>query len=486
MQILLKNKWLILAGLMFTALLCYFTLKDKSFFALIPLALLVVYSAIFHTENTLLLVVFLTPISVNLEEFTEGRMGLFMPTEPILFGLMLIVLITHFYRKFLPNDIWKHPITWAIGFYLFWMLVATITSTHVAVSLKFMLVKLWYIIPVFLFGVYVFRKKENITKFFWLYVVGMVLVMLYTLITHAQYSFGEKEGHWVMSPFFKDHTIYGAGVALNLLFVIGLYFVKKQSPLIKLILIGFLIINLIALFFSYTRAAWLSVVAAGMVYLLIRFKVKFKYLAVIGVTLGVLIFASWDQINIAASKNKQEHTTEDFGERLQSATNVTTDASNLERINRWTAAWKMFQERPITGFGPGTYAFEYAPFQNPENLTIISTNFGNMGNAHSEYLGPLAETGFPGTISVLLIVIAIFYTGIRLYHRIPDEERELKLLLLCGLLALVTYFVHGVLNNYLDTDKASIPVWGVCAIIVALEIRFKTSKKDTVARTKAE
>lgn len=458
---------------MFTGLLSYFFLKDNYLSAIIPLALIIVYTAIFHTEETFLLIIFLTPLSVNLEEFTNNEMGLFMPTEPILFGLMIVILCTHFYKKFLPDDIWKHPITWAIGFYLFWMLFTTITSTHILVSIKFMLVKLWFIIPIFLFGVYVFRKKRNIPAFFWLYTTGMVLVMLYTLITHAQYGFGEKEGHWVMSPFFKDHTIYGAGVALNLFFVIGLYFYKKQNPLTRLILLAFIIVNLIALFFSYTRAAWLSVVAAGIVYALIHFKVKFKYLAVIGITSIILIAVNWVPITMAFAKNKQEHTTEDFGERLQSATNVTTDASNLERINRWTAAWKMFLEKPITGYGPGTYAFEYAPFQEPENLTIISTNFGNMGNAHSEYLGPLAETGIFGSLSVLLIVIAIFYTGIRLYHKIPPEDREVKILLLCGLLALVTYFVHGVLNNYLDTDKASIPVWGVCAIIVALEIRFQ-------------
>ena len=29
-----------------------------------------------------------------------------------------------------------------------------------------------------------------------------------------------------------------------------------------------------------------------------------------------------------------------------------------------------------------------------KDLTIISTNFGDGGNAHSEYLSPLAEQGF--------------------------------------------------------------------------------------------
>ena len=36
------------------------------------------------------------------------------------------------------------------------------------------------------------------------------------------------------------------------------------------------------------------------------------------------------------------------------------------------------------------------------------------------------------------------------------------------ILSLSTYFSHGILNNYLDTDKASIPVWGLIAIFVVL------------------
>jgi len=40
-------------------------------------------------------------------------------------------------------------------------------------------------------------------------------------------------------------------------------------------------------------------------------------------------------------------------------------------------------------------------------------------------------------------------------------------------MALVTYFVHGIINNFLDTDKAAIPIWGFCAAFIALEIVLK-------------
>jgi hypothetical protein len=40
------------------------------------------------------------------------------------------------------------------------------------------------------------------------------------------------------------------------------------------------------------------------------------------------------------------------------------------------------------------------------------------------------------------------------------------------ILGLITYYIHGILNNFLDTDKASAPFWGYTAIIVALDIYF--------------
>jgi hypothetical protein len=48
------------------------------------------------------------------------------------------------------------------------------------------------------------------------------------------------------------------------------------------------------------------------------------------------------------------------------------------------------------------------------------------------------------------------------------------------LLGLITYFIHGLMNNFLDTDKASVPVWGFIAILVAMDIySLKKQATDT-------
>jgi O-antigen ligase len=470
-QFVRTNRWLLLVGALFLALSSFFIWKNQLYMLAFPMVLLAIYGAVFNTQFTFLLLFLLTPLSVNIEEYVNG-FGLFVPTEPLLFGLMLLLLFQQIKYKVFPDFIWKNAIVWAIGLYLLWVLFTSITSDLPLVSFKFLLARLWFMIPMLFYGSRVFLSEKNIKTFLWFFTIGMTIAMVYTVFMHASYAFGEKESHWVMWPFFKDHTIYGAMTAFLVPLIFGIYFSKKHPPLIQAVLLVLIAINLIALFFSYTRAAWLSIIAALFVWLLIHFKIKFSLILGVVATIGVFVFFSWTSIEQSLSKNKSEHTTEDFGKRLESAANVTTDASNLERINRWSCAIAMFQERPIVGFGPGTYAFEYARFQEPENLTIISTNFGDGGNAHSEYLGPLAEMGFIGLIVVLILISAIFYKGITLYNRWPAEKREMKVLILAMILALVTYFVHGILNNYLDTDKAAIPIWGICACFIALEYKL--------------
>jgi len=471
-----KNSIILLLGAVYILLTLYFVWNDQAYFSLASIGLIAVYAAIFYTDFTFLSIAFLTPLSINIEEYTQS-FGLYIPTEPLLFGMMVLLLMMNIRKQLFLVEIWKNPIIWAVIFYVFWVFVTSITSSHPVTSFKFLLARLWFMVPLLLYGPVVFQKAKNIRTFAWLYVIGMMIAIAYTVVVHASYGFGEKEGHWVMWPFFKDHTIYGAMVAFTVPMVFGLYFSKKHSPLIQAILLFFIALNLIGLYFSYTRAAWLSVFAAVGVWALIHFRIKFSLLASATAVIGIALFFSWDAIQMDMARNKSEHTTEDFGKKLESATNVTTDASNLERLNRWSCAMSMFEDRPFFGYGPGTYSFEYARFQEPENLTIISTNFGDAGNAHSEYLGPMAEMGFMGLIAMLLIVTAIFYKGITLYYKWPETDSEMKTLILMMILSLVTYFVHAFLNNFLDTDKAAVPIWGFCACFIALEMRLNRTVK---------
>lgn len=468
----LTNRYAVVIGVLLSLAFGVSLYYDTPYLFIIPPFIVVIYFTVFYTENTFLSLALLAPLSVNIEEYTQN-IGLYIPTEPILFGLLLLLCATQIKAPFLAKETWKHPIIYMWLILLAWIFITAVSSSNPIVSFKFLIAKCWFIVPLLFFGTYFFRREKNIKLFFMLLTIGVSVTVLYTIIHHASYGFGEKESHWVMYPFFKDHTIYGAIVALTIPLAFALLFIVKQKPLTQFLLLLMFIILLLGLYFSYTRAAWLSIILSIVIAFVVHIKVKKQYIIAVGVVFLSAIALKWDSIQFELSRNKQEHTTENFSERLQSAGNVTTDASNLERINRWSCALDMFSERPIVGFGPGTYSFEYARFQSPENLTIISTNFGDLGNAHSEYLSFLSETGLPGLLFFVAFIFAVFYSAVNLYYQTSHQETDKKIVIMAIIVSLSTYFIHAFLNNFLDTDKAAVPVFCLCAIIVSLDLNKK-------------
>jgi putative inorganic carbon (HCO3(-)) transporter len=465
----LKSKFVYLVGLLFITVFSYLLYNDSYwyFFAAVPVIFFLIGLALVSLDKLLLFIVFCTPLSFNIESVIDANFGLYLPTEPLMFGAMLLFFIKLLYTRSYDINVAKHPVTIALLINLIWLTITCITSEMPIVSFKFLLSRLWFVVTFYFLATQMFKQKANLLKFVWMYIIPLVIVIFITVIHHSMYGFTVKAGHWVMNPFYKDHTSYGAILAMFFPFIVWQLLKKGQSAPRKITLGLLTIVFIIALILSYTRAAWLSLIFALCVYLAFIFKIKFKTLAAIGIAVVALLFVLQDDIFMKLEKNRQDSST-DLTEHVQSMSNVSTDASNLERINRWSCAVKMFAERPVFGWGPGTYMFQYAPFQHSSHLTIISTNFGNMGNAHSEYLGPLAESGVFGALTFLVLIGLIIYRSSLLYIRLEDED--MKMLVMTLLLGLITYLVHGILNNYLDTDKASVPFWGFTAILVMIDL----------------
>ena len=440
---------------------------------LLPVGMLVVWLTLYRLDWAMWFVVAATPLSVNLTDLTGGS-GLSLPTEPMLVlitGLVIIKMV--FFGEF-DRRLLQHPISIAIYVYLVWMLLTVITSQLPLISLKQWVTRIWFIVPYYFFLGHLFlRNPKNAIRFLWFFLVPLIIACCYTIVIHSQYGFTKKTSTWVMFPLFKEHTSYGAVLALFYPAAIYLAF-RKTSWVLKAISSLLLVILTVALVLSYTRAAWLSLVGAGLVYLIYLFRMS---KSLVWTLVGIVCIITALNFSMISSKFERNTTdsSDDLNEHVASVTNVSTDASNLERINRWKCALRMFQERPLLGHGPGTYMFLYAPYQKPSEKTIISTNGGNRGNAHSEYLGPLAESGILGLATFLGLIISVVVVSIKTYQRIG--EPRVKGILRLAFLGLITYYLHGFLNNFLDMDKASAPFWGFTAIIASLSIRHRLTVK---------
>lgn len=468
-----KVKWFYLLSGLFILLNSLLIVKEQYWGIVLPVLIIVAMMYVFWLDKLLLFIVFLAPLAVNIADKEMG-IGVSIPTEPLLVGILLIFFLKTIFNSNYDRRILTHPVSWTIYLSLFWILITSVTSELPLVSFKFLLARLWFVIPFYFLGIALFRDARNLTRFNWLYVISLIIVIAYTTYNHSLYGFAEKQGHWVMKPFYNDHTAYGGILAYFLPVFVGYMLNSARSRTYRLYAGIAAAILTMALFLSYSRAAWVSIAAIIVIAVLIVYKIKFRWILTTLIIVVSVFFTFQHQIIYVLEKNKQD-SSENFVEHIQSIYNISSDASNLERINRWQSAFRMFDERPVFGWGPGTYQFVYAPFQRSQERTIISTNAGDLGNAHSEYIGPLSEQGFPGLIIQIILISGIIYTGVRVYRQALNKE--IKLFSLLSVLSLCTYFVHGLLNNFLDTDKASIPYWGFFAMIVAMDIYHK-NKKD--------
>jgi O-antigen ligase len=475
----IKLRWIYSLCILFVCALAVAIATEHFLYLFIPLGVYILYLSFYSIDTLMFLIVLSTPLAINLKN-EDFNIGVSMPSEPLMFGIMLLFLFRIVAGETLERRIALHPLTLAIIVNLVWIGITVLTSSMHVVSLKFFLARLWFVTVFYFFAVHVFHELKNIRRFIYLYCIPMVAVIVYTVVRHAQNGFTQKTANWVMTPFYNDHTAYAAALALFIPLLLGLAFEKSYSGTKRFFTFLLLLLFVAALILSYTRAAWTGIGAALVFYILLQLKIKFRHVLLLALCAGAVMYSQRTELSIKLSKNKSASSS-DLAEHVKSISNVSNDASNLERLNRWSSAMRMFSERPIFGWGPGTYQFKYAPYQLRSEKTEISTNAGNRGNAHSEYIGPLAESGVLGSLSFIAIMLLAIYRGMKVVYE--SRTRETRLLAKGILLGLITYFVHGGLNNFLDTDKLSVPFWGMIAMLVALDVYHNWNEESSEAGT---
>ncbi len=470
-----KNKQLFVTLVVMTLFLVatFFTAyRDTPYLILVPLVGLILFLFVTRLETALMLIALLTPFSILLP-VGESGIRLSLPAEPLMMLLSAILVFRLLIDKNYDRRLLRHPVSIALLLQLGWILVTACTSQIPLVSFKFLASRLWFVIPFYFAAAQIFANPKRITQFFTCYAVGLAVVILISTFKTLGDFHNLQTLHRVMRPFYNDHTAYGCVIALFIPATIALLFSRGGRGYRRLFYMALAAIFLMGVFFSYSRAAWVSVAAAVGAYVLIRLGMKVRWMFLLVAIAGVLFFSYQGDVMYKMGKNRQDSSL-DLAGQVKSISNISTDASNLERLNRWACALRMWQEHPVTGTGPGTYQFLYGSYQRSYQLSTISTNSGNLGNAHSEYIGPLSEEGVPGTLLVLAVFLLTFVAGVRVFRTAAD--RTLANIALGVTLILVTYYVHGVFNNFLDTDKLSVPFWGFTAVIVALDVYCK--KKD--------
>jgi O-antigen ligase len=195
-------------------------------------------------------------------------------------------------------------------------------------------------------------------------------------------------------------------ISLGLVALVGVAFGRnKTSPLVKLISAPLAAIMLCAIFYTGSRGALLAF-GIGIAVFTIRGKTlwaKAKSLIIVLAVLGGLVWATMET-PLLASRYKR--------------TIYENNMAGREKI--FPAAWDMFKEKPLIGWGPIDYMYELEKrvriIKDPTTHKKSGSNKGAM-DTHNVFLGVLTSTGLFGAVPLFICVIFCMLAAWRAHRR---------------------------------------------------------------------
>ena len=442
--------------------------------------ILAYFTVRFHLQVLLLKsIAFTLPFSVEIPFFFNSMIR--FPGEPLIMiaSITLIIEILNQPLKEFNNSLHKEFL-WVLPLLLAFI-VSIPFSEMLFVSVKFSFINVLYISVFLVFLSRHLAKNPGLfSRLLLIYGVGIIIVAVWGFYRLWQWEFNPVVMRGIFQPFFKDHTIFGASSAiLAAIFLVSGF--KKFNIYNRLILWLLTIAFISLVLFSTSRAAFLSLLFMLSFLFAMILKIRILHLAV---AFAVLSITAWffrgginERLSGIDTISYDEHA--GFLERQESVANITTDVSNVERLNRWVSALRMFKQRPLTGFGPGTYQFTYIPYQEPDLMNRLSVTNpldppeGSGGTAHSEYLLALSEMGILGLIGWIVLLGRWIFIAFEKSRNHPN-----RWLIIAALAGLSTYIFHANFNNFLTTDKFAFLFWGTAAWLVTN--LYGTEKKPEI------
>ncbi len=106
----------------------------------------------------------------------------------------------------------------------------------------------------------------------------------------------------------------------------------------------------------------------------------------------------------------------------------------------WAAAVEMIRERPLLGYGPGTFAAEFVPHRLRAEIfwsrRLVNPQLNSFyAQAHCEYLQALAEAGIPAGLAADAAFAMLIVGLVRKRGRLPEPIRAEAQVILAILLA---------------------------------------------------
>jgi len=436
---------------------------------ILPLLMLHVASFI-QTRLFHMVLLFFIPLSIELQ--VSPSLGTDLPDEVVMWLLCIPITGTILWRNAKSRMVISmHSLFRILLVQIMWVAVTIIFSKYPILSVKYLLAKCWYIIPFAGGAVLFLDSKERREKIALVLICAMLLSSLFVVSRHAMNAFTFDSVNAAARPLFRNHVNYSALLVCMIpVAVAGAFISVKWRPLFICITLFWIS----ALFFTYSRGAWIALPIGVLITLAIRYHFL-KWVALAGtLTIIVVIFSLANDNRYLDHKPDYDQTIyhSDLSGHLQ-ATYHLRDLSTAERLYRWIAAIRMMDGHWIVGHGPNSFYPEYRSYTVNMFRTYVSDN-PEKSTVHNYFLLLLTEQGIPGLALFLLLLGVLFNSASKAYHLSSSREDRITVLTISCILGMIFTLIS--LSDLIETDKIG-SLFYTCVGILAL-MSFSEKKVD--------
>lgn len=230
--------------------------------------------------------------------------------------------------------------------------------------------------------------------------LSYTFIFLASLVAFAMLQHLNFDAHRFFG-FYKNPNVFAMALLIPLAFVTG--FVATPSANVQIKALNFIVLLILAcaLFFTYTRGAWIAAASAFFVAALINKNKKYIYASLIMALCCIVMF----YFNIL-----------NFADRLAYSFDLSSGSSQSLRLIVWKVSWQVFLDHPW--FGVGFYE-SYRLFPQYYHQMGLQNNM-ILTHSHNQYLQVLVSSGIVG----FLVYLIFFAITLRYFYRVFTRNRN--------------------------------------------------------------
>jgi O-antigen ligase len=441
----------------------------------IPFLIFGVILAFFRFDLLYYILIISIPLSITVD-FSKSLSTDF-PTEFLSIGLTVIFWIYWLINR--PKElspIWNSKIFWILILMLGWSGFTTIFAVNKLIALKYCLAKTWYITSYIVFTFWIVKDLDALKKLFWMIFLPTTITVIYSFVRTYLGGFSFEDTNQYSLPFFDNHVTYATTMSIVLPWIFWARCWYPKGSVLKWLLTISIPFYLIAIYFSYTRACYLALIVGVAVIILLYYrKLVITYCLVVAMAISILFYFSDQYFYLRLAPDYNTTVMHDeFKDHLIS-TFYGKDVSSMERLNMWVSVFRMYQKRPIVGYGPNNFPSNYKPYGVLYFKTWVSDNPLNL-SCHNYFWLLLAEQGVIGSLMFVFFIGFLLFSCQKLYSDSKDESSKQIAKIIAatfGIFCVILFF-----NDMVETSKNGSLFFINIAILIRLMSKSNSSLND--------